>query len=182
MDARSGLPAMGGAYGSVDTFNPSVIKGDARRMRQFAQMIVGFAAAVAVICVAYSSTGPSISAPGVSQLAGAPSRRTSILASTEMSQANQMAGFDLSSLLQTTELENSISNTKLCQKRDKIIDLFEQLLRRLVDEQGNQQNKYDELVALYHTQYSAYVDAVAAKETAAKQVRSVLAAVARGTQ
>ena len=34
----------------------------------------------------------------------------------------------------TTELENAISNTGLCQKRDQIVDLFDKLLERLIDE------------------------------------------------
>jgi len=37
----------------------------------------------------------------------------------------------------TTELGNAISNTGLCQKRDQIVELFEKLLARLIDEAVN---------------------------------------------
>ena len=52
--------------------------------------------------------------------------------------ASREAGFDLTKLAseRTTVLESSISNTQLCIKRDTILDLFNELLKRLMDEQA----------------------------------------------
>ena len=70
--------------------------------------------------------------------AGAPSRRLSLSYKREMILASREAGFDLTKLAseRTTVLESSISNTQLCIKRDTILDLFNELLKRLMDEQA----------------------------------------------
>jgi hypothetical protein len=85
-----------------------------------------------------SSDEMPLSGRSVAMPAGAPSRRSSLSKKREMILASREAGFDLTKLAseRTTVLESSISNTQLCIKRDTILDLFNELLKRLMDEQA----------------------------------------------
>ncbi|KAJ1482591.1 hypothetical protein T484DRAFT_1803514 [Baffinella frigidus] len=70
--------------------------------------------------------------------------------------------------LRTTELENSVSNTGLCRKRDKIIQLFNDLLKRLVGEASAQTTYYTTLETATADAKTSFDDAEAASELAKK--------------
>ena len=151
-------------------FEPSVQKASAvERRRNIAKLLTAFAVSAAVICAVSLGSAPARQEHATSLVASSapPTRRTSLMQAPEMALASKVAGFDLTMLLQTprtTELENAVSNTGLCLKRDKIIQLFNDLLGRLVDEQSTQATYYSTLENATADATQAYLDADTAYE------------------